>query len=101
MDLRVARMARHVGSVDRRCACAPGTTYQAQRKAPNALMSMTARPPPWRMVFVSSTAPAPARAYSFRPAGYGRSFRQPSPLPHDIGTQRRVIVDIAGRARIQ
>lgn len=100
MDLRVARMRAMSESVDWRLRLAPGTVYQPQRRAPNGtyVNDGAATPLPDGVRIVDCTGAG--SSISFRPAGYAGAFGTIT-LADDIGTQRRVIVDIAGRARIQ
>lgn len=100
MDLRVTRVRAMAEGNDRRLRFAPGTTYQPQRKATNgsyvddgaaASLSEGVR-------IVNCTGAG--SSISFRPAGYAAAFGTITLA--DVGaSQRRVIVDIAGRARIQ
>src|SRR6185295_8766805 len=74
MDLRVARMRAMSEGVDRRLRLAPGTTYQAQRKAPNGIYvndgSATALADGVRIVDCTGAG----SSISFRPAGYAGAF---------------------------
>jgi Tfp pilus assembly protein FimT len=100
MDLRVARMRAMSENVDWRLRLAPGTTYQPQRKAPNGTYAnegaATALSDGVHIVDCTGAG----SSISFRPAGYAGSFGTIT-LADDSGTQKRVIVDIAGRARVQ
>lgn len=100
MDLRVTRVRAIAESVDRRLRLAPGTVYQPQRKAGNGTYvdDGTAIPLPDGIRVIDCSGSG--SSISFRPGGYAGAFGTVT-LADDRGTQRRVIVDIAGRARIQ
>lgn len=100
MDLRVTRVRAMSESVDRRLRLPAGTVYQPQRKASNGTYvddgAGTALPDGIRIIDCSGAG----SSISFRPAGYAGAFGSVT-LADDAGAERRVIVDIAGRARVQ
>ena len=100
MDLRVTRVSAMSEGVDRRLRLPTGTAYQPQRKAANGTYvdegPPTVLPDGIRIVDCTGAG----SSVSFRSAGYAGAFGTIT-LADALGEERRVIVDIAGRARIQ
>lgn len=99
LDLRVTRVRAMAESTDRRLRFAPGTTYQPQRKNDGTYVDdgiATAFTPGIRVVSCTGAG----SSISFRPAGYAGAFGTIT-LADEHARERRVTVDIAGRARIQ
>lgn len=100
MDLRVTRVRAMAESTDRRLRFAPGTTYQPQRKAGGGTYVDDGPAMPFAPGIRVVSCTGAGSSISFRPAGYTGAFGTIT-LTDERAQLRRVIVDIAGRARIQ
>jgi Tfp pilus assembly protein FimT len=100
MDLRVTRVRAMSENVDRRLRLPSGGAYQPQRKAPNGTYSDDGPPTALSDGIRIVDCTGAGSSISFRPAGYAGAFGTVT-LADALGGERRVIVDIAGRARIQ
>jgi hypothetical protein len=101
MDLKVTRLRAMAESVDRRLHFpARSPVYQPQRKQPAG--SYVNDGPPLRLpegILVVGCSGA-GSSVSFRPAGHAGAFGTIT-LENGDGVQRRVVVDIVGRLRVQ
>lgn len=101
MDLKVTRLRAMAESVDRRLHFPPRSpAYQPQRR-PAAGSYVNDGPPlrlPEGILVVGCTGAG--SSISFRPAGHAGAFGTVT-LENADGVQRKVIVDIVGRLRVQ
>jgi len=100
MDLKLARALAIVGGATARVHfSAPGTSYQHERQRGGAY---TATSPPTHLPDGVAIADCTAAGdgVGFRPRGLAATFGTIT-LRDGYGNERRVIVDIAGRMRIQ
>jgi Tfp pilus assembly protein FimT len=101
LDLKVTRLRAMAESVDRRLHLPDQSrVYQPQEKGPAGSYADDG-PPTWlpegiRVVNCSGAG----SSISFRPAGYAGAFGTII-LANSDGAERRVVVDIAGRMRVQ
>ncbi len=101
MDLKSAR-ARAIagGAAERVHFAVPGGTYQLERQRPGgsyaAIAPATRLPDGVRVVDCTATGDG----IGFRPRGYAMTFGTVT-LRNASGDERRVVVDIAGRMRVQ
>jgi hypothetical protein len=101
MDLKVVRVRAMAEGVDRRLRFAvPATEYQQQRKMPNGSYQDDGPPTALRDGILVLGCSGAGSSISFRAAGYAGAFGTIT-LADAEGAQRQVIVDIAGRARVQ
>jgi prepilin-type N-terminal cleavage/methylation domain-containing protein len=101
MDLKVARARAIVGGAAHRLHFAvPGTSYQLERQRPGgayaAIGPATVLPDGVRVVDCT----AAGDGIGFRPRGHAITFGTLT-LRNDSGDERQVVVDIAGRMRVQ
>ena len=101
MDLKVARArAIAAGAAHRLRFTVPGSRYQLERQRPAGAYSPSgpavALPDGVRIVDCTAAGDAVA----FRPRGHAVSFGSVT-LENAAGERRRVVVDIAGRLRVQ
>jgi hypothetical protein len=100
MDLRVTRVRAMSEKVDRRLRLPAGAAYQPQRKAPNGTYVDDGPPTALADGIRIVACTGAGSSISFRPAGYAGAFGTIT-LADGLGGERRVIVDIAGRTRVQ
>ena len=101
MDLKLARARAILDSATHRIRFAvPGTSYQHERQRPSGTYAPSGPPIqlPSDIEIVGCTGAG--LGLSFRPRGYAGTFGTVA-LRNRDGDQRAVVVDIAGRIRVQ
>jgi Tfp pilus assembly protein FimT len=101
LDLKVARMRAVAESADHRLRLAfPAPAYQGERREAGG--AYTAVGPPTALPAGVEIVDCTARgaAVTFRPLGHASTFGTIT-LENDDGKQRRIVVDIAGRLRVE
>jgi len=101
MDLKVARTRAIADVANHRVRFAvQGSSYQAQRQGPDGSYANDGVPVALPDGIAIDACTATAAAVGFRPQGNASTFGTIT-LRNDAGAQRRIVVDMVGRMRIE